>query len=593
MGRSARIIGLLRPYSLLFAVNMSTTLVASMLDGATFVLLIPFLRTFFGQQALPATGGTVVETVLGKVVGPLLGAGNAGGAVRTVAILLLVTLVVKNAALYAAAMSSVAIEEGVVRDLRVRLFRHLQTLPLGFFQRTRGGQLLARVVFDTDQVKTAVTAALAAFLRNVSLIVVYLVILLGLSWRLTLIALVLAPLLVLIIRPVVARVRRRSRAQADDRGELTSLVSEMVASVKLVRAYVAEEFEVARFRRLADGYRTRVFGTQAASTLTSPISEIFAGFVLVLLLLFGMSQLRPEVFIAFIILALRLMSPMKAVAQYPTIMAGAAAAADRVFEVLDLPSNEGDAPDAVPATFRDRIEYRGVSFAYDGGPPVLRQVSFDACRGQVIALVGPSGAGKTTLLDLLPRFYEPTAGAILIDGVPISRFQRASLRGLMGIVSQETILLNDTVLANISYGRGDFTLTQVEAAARVANAHDFISQLPLGYETLLGERGTRLSGGERQRIAIARALLRDPPILILDEATSALDMESERLVQEAMDRLMAHRTTFVIAHRLATVQHANLIVVVAAGQIVERGTHDTLYAAGGLYRRLYDMQFRT
>ena len=593
MGRSARILGLLRPYSLLFAVNMVTTVVASVLDGATFVLLIPVLRTLFGLQALPATGGSVVETVLGKVLGPFFAAGNTVGAVGSVAIILLVTLVVKNAALYAAAMSSVAIEEGVVRDLRVRLFRHLQTLPLGFFQRTRGGQLLARVVFDTDQVKTAVTAALASFLRNVSLIVVYLAILLGLSWRLTLIALVLAPVLVVIIRPVVARVRRRSRAQADDRGELTSLVSEMVASVKLVRAYVAEEFEVARFRRLADLYRTRVFGTQAASTLTSPISEIFAGVVLVLLLLFGISQLRPEVFIAFIVVALRLMSPVKAVAQYPTIMAGAVAAADRVFEVLDLPPDEGDTPGALPATFRDRIEYRGVSFSYDGGPPVLQEVSFDACRGQVVAIVGPSGAGKTTLLDLLPRFYEPTAGAILIDGVPISRFQRASLRGLMGIVSQETILLNDTVLANIAYGRGDFTLAQVEAAAGVANAHDFISQLPHGYDTLLGERGTRLSGGERQRIAIARALLRDPPILILDEATSALDMESERLVQEAMDRLMAHRTTFVIAHRLATVQHASLILVVAEGRLVERGTHSTLYASGGLYRRLYDMQFRT
>ncbi|PYO43059.1 MAG: ABC transporter ATP-binding protein [Gemmatimonadetes bacterium] len=593
MGRSARILGLLRPYSLLFAVNMVTTVVASVLDGATFVLLIPVLRTLFGLQALPATGGSVVETVLGKVLGPFFAAGNTVGAVGSVAIILLVTLVVKNAALYAAAMSSVAIEEGVVRDLRVRLFRHLQTLPLGFFQRTRGGQLLARVVFDTDQVKTAVTAALASFLRNVSLIVVYLAILLGLSWRLTLVALVLAPVLVVIIRPVVARVRRRSRAQADDRGELTSLVSEMVASVKLVRAYVAEEFEVARFRRLADLYRTRVFGTQAASTLTSPISEIFAGVVLVLLLLFGISQLRPEVFIAFIVVALRLMSPVKAVAQYPTIMAGAVAAADRVFEVLDLPPDEGDTPGALPATFRDRIEYRGVSFSYDGGPPVLQEVSFDACRGQVVAIVGPSGAGKTTLLDLLPRFYEPTAGAILIDGVPISRFQRASLRGLMGIVSQETILLNDTVLANIAYGRGDFTLAQVEAAAGVANAHDFISQLPHRYDTLLGERGTRLSGGERQRIAIARALLRDPPILILDEATSALDMESERLVQEAMDRLMAHRTTFVIAHRLATVQHASLILVVAEGRIVERGTHSTLYASGGLYRRLYDMQFRT
>jgi ATP-binding cassette, subfamily B, bacterial MsbA len=593
MGRSARLIGLLRPYSLLFAVNMLTTVVASVLDGVTFVLLIPFLRTLFGQQALPATGGSVVETVLGKVAGPLLVAGDAAGAIRNVAVILLVTLVVKNAALYAAAMSSVAIEEGVVRDLRVRLFKHLQTLPLGFFQRTRGGQLLARVVFDTDQVKSAVTAALAQFLRNVSLMVVYLVILLGLSWRLTLIALVLAPVLVLIIRPVVARVRRRSRAQADDRGELTSLVSEMIGSVKLVRAYVAEAFEVGRFKRLADVYRNRVFGTQAASTLTSPISEIFAGVVLVLLLLFGISQLRPEVFIAFIVVALRLMSPVKAVAQYPTIMAGAVAAADRVFEVLDLPSDEGDAADAIPATFHDRIEYRGVSFSYDGGAPVLQDVSLDARRGQVVAIVGPSGAGKTTLLDLLPRFYEPTAGMILMDGVPISRFQRASLRGLMGIVSQETILLNDTVLANISYGRGDFTLAQVEAAARVANAHDFISQLPQRYETLLGERGTRLSGGERQRIAIARALLRDPPILILDEATSALDMESERLVQEAMDRLMAHRTTFVIAHRLATVQHANVIVVVADGRIVERGTHATLYDAGGLYRRLYDMQFRS
>ncbi len=593
MGRSARLIRLLRPYTLLFVVNMTTTILASILDGATFVLLIPFLRTLFGQQALPVTGGSVVESVLRKVVGPFLVSGNAVTAVGSVAVIVLVTLVVKNAALYAAAMSSVAIEEGVVRDLRIRLFRHLQTLPLGFFQRTRGGQLLARVVFDTDQVKTAVTAALASFLRNVSLIVVYLVILLGLSWRLTLIALVLAPVLVVIIRPVVARVRRRSRAQADDRGELTSLVSEMVASVKLVRAYVAEEFEVARFRRLADLYRTRVFGTQAASTLTSPISEIFAGVVLVLLLLLGISQLRPEVFIAFIVLALRLMSPVKAVAQYPTTMAGAVAAADRVFEVLDLPSDEGDAPDAVPATFHDRIEYRGVSFAYDGGPPVLQEVSFDARRGQVVAIVGPSGAGKTTLLDLLPRFYEPTAGAILMDGVPISRFRRASLRGLMGIVSQETILLNDTVLANISYGRGDFTLAQVEAAARAANAHDFITQLQRGYDTLLGERGTRLSGGERQRIAIARALLRDPPILILDEATSALDMESERLVREAMDRLMAHRTTFVIAHRLATVQHASLIIVVAEGRIVERGTHDALHAAGGLYRRLYDMQFRT
>src|SRR5205809_624875 len=322
MGRSGRVLGLLRPYTLLFTANIAATLVAALLDGATFVLVIPFLRAVFKLQALPTSGSSAVERVLERITGPLLTGAAPEVALRNVVLVLLVALVVKNAAAYGAAMSSVAIEEGVVRDLRIRLFRHLQTLPLGFFQRTRGGQLLARVVFDTDQVKTAVMAALASFLRNVSLIVVYLAILLGLSWRLTMIALVLAPLLVLIIRPIVARVRRRSRAQADDRGELTSLVSEMVASVKLVRAYVAEAFEVARFQQLADRYRGRVIGAQAASTLTSPISEIFAGVVLVMLLLFGISQLRPEVFIAFIAVALRLMSPVNAVPQYPTTMAG-------------------------------------------------------------------------------------------------------------------------------------------------------------------------------------------------------------------------------------------------------------------------------
>src|SRR2546428_389217 len=505
MSRGARLLLLLRPYTLLFVTNIVATLVASVMDGATFVLLIPFLRALFGQQALPTTGASGVEAVLAKIAGPFLAAGGGAPAValRNVVLVLLGALVLKNVAQYAAAVASVAIEEGVVRDLRVRLFRHLQTLPLGFFQRTKGGQLLARVVSDTDQVKTAVTAALASLLRNVSLIVVYVAILLGLSWRLTLIAIVAAPVLALIIRPMIARVRRRSREQADERGELTSLVAEMVASIKLVRAYVAEAFEAERFQRLAGRYRRRVLRAQGWSTLTSPVSEIFAGLVVALILFYGThlalgasATLRPEVFIAFIFLALRLMSPVKAVAQYPTIMAGAVAAADRVFEVLDLPPDEGDRPGEIPAAFRERIEYRRVSFSYDGTEAaVLRDVDLEVRRGPGGAVGGAARAGEAAPAGPPPRPLRPPR-------------------------------------------------------------------------------------------------LRDPPVLILDEATSALDAESERLVQEAIDRLMAHRTVLVIAHRLTTVRHADLIVVLSGGRIVERGTHDALFAAGGVYRRLHDMQFR-
>jgi subfamily B ATP-binding cassette protein MsbA len=586
-------------YRLAFLTAIGCTVLSSILDGATVVMLIPLLKHLFGNAGA-LSAGTQLETFADWALRPVLQGTTADQAVARIVGLMVVILLLKNVAGYASNQLGVAVQEGVVRDFRSRLFRHLMTLDLAIFQRTRSGQLIQRVITDVDQTKSVINVSLVKFFQNLSVILVTLVLLAGISWRLTLLAVGAAPLLVLGLRVVLRRLRRHARDRAEEWGEITSYVTERLGAMKLIRAYHAGTREADRFEALATDYRRKVIRTNRYSSLTSPISEMFGGLVLIVLLVAGtrpwmaggQGALSPEALITFLVAALRMMSPIKSIAQFPADLAVALASADRVFQLLDAPPGEQDAPGAATAQFARDIVFEHVTFSYDGERDVLHDVSFTLPRGRIVALVGPSGAGKTTLVELLPRLHDPTSGAVRMDGVPLDRFTRASLRGLIGMVSQETVLLNDTVRNNIAFGRPDATDAQVEAAARAANAHEFVARLPQGYATLLGERGTRLSGGQRQRISIARALLRDPPILLLDEATSALDTESERLVQEAIDRLMQDRTVLVIAHRLATVRHADLILVVNEGRVAEAGTHDELYRRGGMYRRLCDLQFR-
>ena len=600
METERRLLRQVRPYRAEFVLGMITSFISSLLDGTTVVILIPLLRLLFGTTGqLGSAGSPALTRFTDWLLGPLTQGVPVGVAVARLLGVLVVGLVLRNAMAYSATQLQVALQEGLVRDLRAALFEHLLKLDLGYFQRIRQGQILSTLTTEVDQVKEVVTAALARFFQNIVLIAVMLVLLSQISVRLTLLTLTTAPILVLGMRLVLVRLRRHSRDRTEDRAGITSMVAEQVGAVKLIRAYGEEERQAAKLYTQLTRYRQKVLKTQRYSSLTGPMSEIFGGLLVILIIvaatqpaLVGGVRLAPEAVIAFLIASLKLMSPIKSIAQFPALMAMALASAERVYATLDEPVSEVDPPDAVPARFTRDIVFDRVWFRYGTDTPVLNDVSFRVAKGEVLAIVGPSGAGKTTLVDLLPRFREPYAGQIFLDGVPLDTIQRKSLRALLGVVSQDTVLLNDTVHANISFGSASASRAQVEAAARAANAAEFIAALPAGYETVLGERGARLSGGQRQRISIARALLRDPPILILDEATSSLDTESERLVQEAIDRLMHDRTVLVIAHRLATIRHADQILVLEEGRVVEHGTHAALIEHDGLYRRLHDLQFR-
>ncbi len=598
MARLRRLLGWVGPYRVAFVASFAAAVAASVLDGFTFSLLIPFLRLLFGAASGLGDAPTLVERVLDTVVGGLVATGDRDSALRNVVLLILGAVALKNAALYAAGYLGQYIQEAVARDLRTELYRHVQRLGLSFFHRTKGGQLVSRVIADPDMAKAVVSASLVSVIQNAVLIAVYIAILFSLSWPLTVVTLGLAPAIVLVLRPILRRIRLRVRDALDHRGEAAAIVSETVEGARLVKAHGAEEYERRRLAEAVGRHYSGMLRSNRLAVLASPLSETLGAGVIVLLLVIGAQlagagdPLRPELFVAFLALSLRLLAPFKSLSQFPAWAEQALAAAERIFEILDLPPDDVDPPGAerFPGLRRD-IVFHDVWVAYEPERWVLRGVGLTVRRGEVLAIVGPSGAGKSTLADLLPRFVEPARGEVRMDGVPIARYGRRSLRRAMGIVSQHTVIFNDTLRANIAYGdQASASDAAVEAAARAANAHHFIERLPQGYDTPLGERGMRLSGGERQRIAIARALLRDPPILILDEATSSLDPESDRLVQEAIARLLEHRTVVVIAHRLSTVARADTIVVLDGGRVVERGRHAELLVAGGLYQRLHALE---
>ena len=591
-----RLLVFLRPHRWRLIGNIVANVMGAALDGIAFSLLIPFLNTLFKQpNPIPLDKGWLTD-ILQFAVGQLMVPGDDMASLRSIIYVMVGLVVLKNVFLWLGGQLGASLQERITRDLRDTVFRHMQRLSLGWFSRNKAGQVMARILSDTEQAKAILAEVATRTIQNLTQVMVTIFILVKMSPRLALISLVIVPLIALVLQPLLRKLRKGHRRLRNEYGEITSVLQEVISGIRLVKSFRGEPYEDARFTTASGTYTKGMVRITRISLLSGPLTEVLATIVAVTVLAIGARDvfsgtLSPGVLLTFMIFVMRLLPPLKQISQAPTTAQQSLAAAERLFEILDEPTDaQRDTGTREVAGLRDSIVFHDVTFTY-GDAPVLSDVSFTARRGDVVALVGASGGGKSTLVDLIPRFIEPVSGRITIDGVDTREIKLPALRALTGIVSQDTVLFNDTVRANIAYGAANkYSQAQIEAAARAANAHTFIGEMPLGYETILGERGTRLSGGQRQRIAIARALLTDPPILILDEATSALDTESERLVQEAIDRLLAGRTVFVIAHRLSTITHATQILVLDHGRVIERGTHPQLLALGGAYARLHGLQ---
>ena len=565
-------------------------------------LLIPLINTLFnsnGPIALAAKPHAIMDVTgwFKYYMGHFVKTQGEFGALRFVCITIILTMLIGNGFRYLSARTMENLRLHTLLNLRRRVFNNVMNMHLGFFNNQRKGDIISKIASDVQVVQFSVTATLQVIFRDPAQMIVFLVLLFIYSVKLTLCSLLVVPISAFIISKIVKKLKSQAISAQQTYGTMISYLDEALSGVKIIKAFNATEYIKARFDRENVRYSKTLRSMAKRQQAASPVSETMAIIMISSIVMYGgylilnkQSDLKGGEFVAYIAIFSQLMRPAKSISDSFSNIHSGIAAGERVLALIDEKPSIVDAPDAVTINgFDDKIEFKNVSFAYED-KLVLNDVNLVVPKGKMVALVGPSGGGKSTLMDLIPRFIEPKSGEICIDGKNIQKVTMESVRAQMGIVNQESILFNDSIFNNIAFGKPNASKEAVEAAARIANAHDFIMETDHGYQTNIGDRGTKLSGGQRQRICIARAVLNNPPIMLLDEATSALDTESEKLVQDALNNLMKNRTSLVIAHRLSTIQSADIIIVLENGKIVEQGDHHQLINNNGLYRRLIDMQ---